>query len=90
MCNFGYAELDLVALAQGFALPHLPRMPELRATDTSAFVPHPTPANDIPFKNKARQKARLARLAREGTCNSLLLLLHLLLLLLFLTQPHAK
>lgn len=72
MCNSVYAELDLVALAQGFALPHLPRMPELRVIDTSAFVPHTTPANAIPFKNKARQKARLARLEKEGMCKTVL------------------
>lgn len=59
-------ELDLVALAKGFALPHLPRMPELKRADTSDFVPHSTPPSLIPFKNKAREKARQAKLAREG------------------------
>ena len=55
-----------MALAEGFALPHLPRMPELKRADTSDFVPHSTPPSLIPFKNKAREKARQAKLAREG------------------------
>jgi len=55
-----------VALAEGFGLPHLPRMPELKRADTSAFVPHSTPSSLIPFKNKIREKARQAKLAREG------------------------
>lgn len=55
-----------MALAKGFALPHLPRMPELKRADTSDFVPHSTPPSLIPFKNKAREKARQAKLAREG------------------------
>ena len=55
-----------MALAEGFALPHLPRMPELKRADTSDFVPHSTPPSLIPFKNKAREKARQAKLATEG------------------------
>ena len=55
-----------MALAEGFGLPHLPRMPELKRADTSAFVPHSTPPSLIPFKNKIREKARQAKLAREG------------------------
>lgn len=60
------SELDLVALAEGFGLPHLPHMPELKRADTSAFVPHSTPPSLIPFKNKTREKARQAKLTREG------------------------
>ena len=54
-------KLDLVALAEGFALPHLPRMPELKRADTSVFAPHSTPPSLIPFKNKAREKRTLRR-----------------------------
>ena len=62
--------LDLVGLAKGFALPHLPRMPELRGLDTSSFTSHPTTPRDIKFKDRAREKQRqlkVKRLEQGGT-----------------------
>ena len=56
----------MVSLAQGFALPHLPKMPELKGRDLSGFTPHPCPASDIPYKNKAREKQRKEKSKRSG------------------------
>lgn len=58
--------LDLVGLAQGYGLPHLPRMPELKDKDLSTFIPHSTPPSSIPFKDKAREKKRKALLQQPG------------------------
>lgn len=59
-----HVALDLVGLAKGYALPHLPRMPELRRVDTSSFVPHPSPASEIKYKDKFREKQRKQNLER--------------------------
>lgn len=69
--------LDLVGLAKGFALPHLPRMPELHGLDTSSFTAHPTAPRKIRFKDKAREKQRQLKLAQmeqggNGTSLSML------------------
>ena len=63
-CLFMHANtaLDLVAMAKGFALLHLPRMPELRGVDISSFVPHPIAPRDIKFKDKPREKQRQKKL----------------------------
>lgn len=60
--------LDLVGLAKGFALPHLPRMPELHGLDISSFTAHPTAPREIRFKDKARERQRQLKLKqmREG------------------------
>jgi ATP-dependent RNA helicase DDX55/SPB4 len=42
--------LDLLAHARGFALLHLPKMPELKAVDTVTFDIHPVAAHDIQDK----------------------------------------
>ena len=55
---FSSTELDLVSLAKGFALPHLPKMPELKGKDVSSFTPDLCPSVDIPYKNKSREKQR--------------------------------
>ncbi len=65
---FDPTELDLVSLAQGFALPHLPKMPELKGRDVSAFTPHTRPHSEIPYK--VREKERKAKIKRQaGQCN---------------------
>lgn len=37
-------------------------MPELRGLDASSFIPHPTAAREIRFKDKAREKQRKLKL----------------------------
>ena len=59
-------ELDLVALATGFALLHLPKMPELRGRDTSAFTPYPVDPASIPYKNRSRQKLQSMQRSKAG------------------------
>lgn len=75
-----FVALDLVGLAKGFALPHLPRMPELRGLDASSFTPHPTAPREIRFKDKAREKQRklkLENMEHGGTYISLCILLNI-------------
>lgn len=60
--------LDLLAYARGFALLHLPKMPEMKAVDTATFDPYPIAAHNIPYREKKRERERLASLA-EGTRN---------------------
>lgn len=57
-------ELDLVSLAKGYALPHLPRMPELRGLDTSSFERHPSLPSEIRYKDKAREKQRKLKMKK--------------------------
>ncbi len=66
MCNFYCTELDLVSLAQGFALPHLPKMPELKGRDVSMFTPHARPPLEIPYKDKTREKQRKAKMKQQA------------------------
>ena len=54
--------MDLVALAHGFALVHLPKMPELKGVDTSGFD-NSIDSNSIPYKDKGREKERLKKLS---------------------------
>ena len=58
--------LDLVGLAQGYGLPHLPKMPELKDKDLSQFTPHTTPSSSIPYRDKAREKKRKLLLQQPG------------------------
>lgn len=49
--------LDLCSLAFGaFGLLHLPKMPELKGKDTSSFSPYPISVEDIPYKDKSKQR----------------------------------
>ncbi|KAG8597530.1 hypothetical protein GDO81_002314, partial [Engystomops pustulosus] len=59
-CNliFRVKDLDFCALARGFALLKMPRMPELRGKDFSDFVPMPIDTDSIPYKDKNREKQR--------------------------------
>ena len=58
--------LDLVGLAKGYGLPHLPKMPELKDEDLSQFIPHTTPPSSIPYRDKAREKKRKLLLQQPG------------------------
>ncbi|XP_068100703.1 ATP-dependent RNA helicase DDX55 [Hyperolius riggenbachi] len=59
-CNliFRVKDLDFTALARGFALLKMPRMPELRGKDISDFVPSPVDTDSIPYRDKNREKQR--------------------------------
>ena len=61
-----YAGLDLVGLAHGYGLPHLPKMPELKDKDLSQFTPHTTPPSSIPYRDKTREKKRKLLLQQPG------------------------
>ena len=57
-----HIELDLVSLATGYALPHLPRMPELRDRDVSSFSARAIKPSAIPYKDKTRERERQTKL----------------------------
>lgn len=57
-----------MSLAKGFALPHLPKMPELKGKDVSMFLPHPCPPSEIPYKNKSREKQRKENIEKKKVC----------------------
>ena len=59
------SDLDLISLAKGFALLHLPKMPELRGRDTSLFQSHPIPPSSIPYRDKTRERQRQDKMTRE-------------------------
>ncbi|KAM5312436.1 ATP-dependent RNA helicase DDX55 isoform 2-T2 [Glossophaga mutica] len=65
---FRLKDLDFAALARGFALLRMPRMPELRGRQFPDFVPVDVDTDTIPFKDKIREKQRqkLLEQQREG------------------------
>lgn len=69
-----FQELDLVGIAKGYGLPHLPRMPELKGVDISSFVPHPSASREIKYKDRAREKQRRQKLERIDQGGVLILL----------------
>ncbi|KAJ2877048.1 ATP-dependent rRNA helicase spb4 [Coemansia asiatica] len=58
-------ELPLIEAAKGFALLHLPSMPELRGRPTKMFVRYDVDTDSIPFLDSKREAQRLAKLAEE-------------------------
>lgn len=66
---FRVKELDMAALARGFALLRLPRMPELKGKTFPGFEPTAVNFDAIPYKDKNREKQRKQRLKliEEGT-----------------------
>ena len=66
---FRFASLDLGELATAFVLLRLPKMPELKSShaDMTTFTPAgpDVDIHGIRFKDKTREKARQARLAKE-------------------------
>ncbi|KAL2024081.1 hypothetical protein VTK56DRAFT_9861 [Thermocarpiscus australiensis] len=59
---FRVADLDWLDLAKGYGLLELPKMPEVKGLDRSLGLGIDTEA--IPFRDKAREKKRLAELER--------------------------
>ncbi|KAK4122859.1 DEAD-domain-containing protein [Parathielavia appendiculata] len=59
---FRVADLDWVDLAKGYGLLELPKMPEVKGLDRSLGLAIDTAS--IPFKDKAREKKRLAELEK--------------------------
>ena len=57
-------DLDMAGLAESFGLLKLPRMPELKETATGTFVETDVDIREIPYKDKAREKQRVANLTR--------------------------
>lgn len=69
---FRLKDLDFAALARGFALLRMPKMPELRGKQFADFVPVDINTDTIPFKDKMREKQRqklLEQQRREKTEN---------------------
>ncbi|KAF6080922.1 DEAD-box helicase 55 [Phyllostomus discolor] len=67
---FRLKDLDFAALARGFALLRMPRMPELRGRQFPDFEPADVDTDSIPFRDKVREKQRqklLEQRRREKT-----------------------
>ncbi|MBN3311460.1 DDX55 helicase, partial [Atractosteus spatula] len=62
---FRVKDLDFSALARGFALLRLPKMPELRGKAFPDFTPDPIDTDSIPYKDKNRQRQRRKMLAEQ-------------------------
>ncbi|XP_037016817.2 ATP-dependent RNA helicase DDX55 [Artibeus jamaicensis] len=62
---FRLKDLDFAALARGFALLKMPRMPELRGRQFPDFVPVDVDTDAIPFKDKVREKQRQKLLEQQ-------------------------
>ncbi|MBN3296574.1 DDX55 helicase, partial [Amia calva] len=62
---FRVKDLDFAALAQGFALIRLPKMPELRGKPLPNFTPEPIDTDTIRFKDKNRERQRKKMLAEK-------------------------
>ncbi|XP_043253012.1 probable ATP-dependent RNA helicase DDX55 homolog [Colletes gigas] len=55
-------DIDLGKLALSFGLLRMPRMPELKGRDTSAFEPENIDTNSIAYSNKQKEQHRLEKL----------------------------
>ncbi|ROL46172.1 ATP-dependent RNA helicase DDX55 [Anabarilius grahami] len=62
---FRIKDLDFAALAHGFALLRLPKMPELKGKTFPNFKPETIDTDTIRFKDKNREKQRQKRLAEQ-------------------------
>lgn len=62
---FRLKDLDFAALARGFALLRMPKMPELRGKQFPDFVPVDINTDTIPFKDKVREKQRQKLLEQQ-------------------------
>ncbi|XP_036133034.1 ATP-dependent RNA helicase DDX55 [Molossus molossus] len=62
---FRLKDLDFAALARGFALLKMPRMPELRGRQFPDFVPVDVDTDTIPFRDKVREKQRQKLLEQQ-------------------------
>lgn len=59
------SDLDFAALARGFALLRMPKMPELRGKQFPDFVPVDVNTDTIPFRDKVREKQRRKLLEQQ-------------------------
>ncbi|XP_032899766.1 ATP-dependent RNA helicase DDX55 isoform X3 [Amblyraja radiata] len=62
---FRMKDLDFAALARGFALLKLPKMPEMRGKNFPGFTPEDIDTNSIRYKDKNREKQRQRLLAQQ-------------------------
>ncbi|KAJ2724607.1 ATP-dependent rRNA helicase spb4 [Coemansia sp. Benny D115] len=62
---FRLKELPIIEVAKGFALLHLPSMPELRGRPTNKFVRYMIDTDTIPFLDAKREASRLVKLEAE-------------------------
>uniref|UniRef100_A0A673CR78 ATP-dependent RNA helicase n=1 Tax=Sphaeramia orbicularis TaxID=375764 RepID=A0A673CR78_9TELE len=62
---FRIKDLDFAALARGFALLRLPKMPELRGKTLPDFIETNVDTNTIRYKDKNREKQRQKMLAEQ-------------------------
>ncbi|XP_059532468.1 ATP-dependent RNA helicase DDX55 [Myotis daubentonii] len=62
---FRLKDLDFAALARGFALLRMPKMPELRGKQFPDFVPVDVNTDTIPFRDKIREKQRQKLLEQQ-------------------------
>lgn len=53
-----WSDLDFVALARGFALLRMPRMPELKGKNFPDFIETTIDTDNIRYKDKQREKLR--------------------------------
>ncbi|KAJ1822497.1 ATP-dependent rRNA helicase spb4 [Coemansia sp. RSA 2671] len=61
---FRLKELPIIEVAKGFALLHLPSMPELRGRPVSRFIPYAIDTDTIPLLDSKREAHRLEKLEK--------------------------
>ncbi|KAI8921288.1 P-loop containing nucleoside triphosphate hydrolase protein [Powellomyces hirtus] len=66
---FRFKEVDIGAVAQSFGLLKLPKMPELK-TRKVEFTPTDVDVNAIKYKDKAREKQRVAKAEKEAAARA--------------------
>ncbi|KAJ3027174.1 ATP-dependent RNA helicase ddx55 [Rhizophlyctis rosea] len=62
---FRFKDVDIPSVARAFGLLKLPKMPELKTIKVDFQAPSIN-VNEIPYKDKAREKQRQAKLAKEA------------------------
>ncbi|KAJ2402307.1 ATP-dependent rRNA helicase spb4 [Coemansia sp. RSA 2559] len=67
---FRQKELPIIEVAKGFALLHLPAMPELRGRPTAKFVRYSIDTDTIPYLDAKRETQRLAKLEAAKTAKA--------------------
>ncbi|RKP10546.1 P-loop containing nucleoside triphosphate hydrolase protein [Thamnocephalis sphaerospora] len=64
---FRVKDLDICRAAMGYALLKLPKMPEMKDRDATAFIEYDVNVDSIKYADKVREKARQKRLQAEKT-----------------------
>ncbi|KAI8587585.1 DEAD-domain-containing protein [Geranomyces variabilis] len=62
---FRFKDVDVGAVAMAFGLLQLPKMPELKGKKDIAFVPANVAVDSIKYKDKARERQRVAKAEKE-------------------------